>query len=126
MVTCTTRSAIEEHWRQFSRVMIDVLGIEEDHPIMIALKGESISTFNDLHILTSQGINTLTYTIYIEMYDGESAAISNSLVKGHKGWLKALLAFTRYYDIDMYEQIDNISLHELNKFHMGIYNLCNN
>ena len=83
-MACATRSAIEENWRQLSRVMIDVLGIEEDHPIMIALKGESISTFNDLHILTSQDINTLTYTTYIKMDDGEIAAISNNLVKGHK------------------------------------------
>ena len=99
-MACATRSAIEENWRQLSRVMIDVLGIEEDHPIMIALKGESISTFNDLHILTSQAIDTLTYTTYIEMDDGESAAISNNLVKVDKGWLKALLVFTRYYNID--------------------------
>ena len=34
------------------------------------------------------------------MDDGESAAISNNLVKVDKGWLKALLVFTRYYNID--------------------------
>ena len=88
-----------------------MLGLEEGHLIMLVLKRESISTFNDLHILTSRDIDTLTYTTYVEMDDDESVAISNSLVKRHKGWLKALLAFTRYYNIDTYEEIDNISLH---------------
>ena len=62
MATCTTRSVIKENHKQFDKVLIDMLGLEEDSPIILALKEEFILTFNDLHSLSTQEIDTLLYT----------------------------------------------------------------
>ena len=125
MASRTTRSVIEESRKQFDRILIDTLGLEEDSPIILALKEEFILTFNDLHTLTAQDIDTLSYTTDVEV-DKELTIVSNKLSKGHRGWIKALLAFMRYYDIDSYEEINNISMHDFDKFRMGIYIPSNN
>ena len=65
------------------------------------------------------------YTTNVEV-DEQHTTVTNELSKGHKGWIKALLAFMRYYNIDSHEEIDNISMHDFDKFRMGIYNPSNN
>ena len=115
MASRTTRSVIEESRKQFDRILIDTLGLEEDSPIILALKEEFILTFNDLHTLTAQDIDTLSYTTDVEV-DKELTTATKKLSKGHRGWIQALLAFMRYYKIDSHEEINNISMHDFHKF----------
>ena len=121
MATLITKSFIKESWKQFNCVLTQVLGLEQDHLIMLALREDLISTFNGLHLLSAQEIDTLIYRTYVEI-NGDSTEIINQLVKGHKGWIEALLAFMRYHNIDSNKDVENISVHEFNKFLMGTYN----
>ena len=120
-----TRSVIEENRRQFERILTSEFGLESNHPIILTLKEESVLTFEDLPLLSPDDIDGLSYTTYVEI-DGENAAITNDLVKGHKGWIKALIAFMRYYSLDTPEKMDTVSLEDFNKFRMGIYSPINN
>ena len=120
-----TRSIIEENIKQFERVLTEELGLEINHLIILTLKEESILTFDDLPLLSPDDIDGLTYTTYVEI-DGENAAITNEVVRGHKGWIKALIAFMRYHNIDTPEKTENILLQDFNKFRMEIYNPTNN
>ena len=101
------------------------LGLEINHSIILTLKEESVLTFEDLPLLSPDDIDGLSYTTYVEI-DGENAAITNNLVKGHKGWIKALISFMRYYSLDSPEKMEAISLQDFNKFRMGTYNPINN
>ena len=67
MATCTRRSVIEENRKQFDKVLVNTLRLEEDSPIILALKEEFILTFNDLHSLSTQEIDTLLYTTNVEV-----------------------------------------------------------
>ena len=125
MTTCATRSGIKENRRQFKRILTSELGLEINHPIILTLKEESVLMFEDLPLLSPDDIDGLLYTTYVES-DGENAAITNDLVKGHEGWIKALIAFMRYYSLDTQEKMETISLQDINKFRMGTYNPINN
>ena len=89
------RSVIKESKRLFEESLTNTLGLGIDHPILLALNGESISTFNDLPMLSHEDIDDLTYTTYIENEE-ENTANQNVLFKGHRGWIKALIAFICY------------------------------
>ena len=115
-----TRSVIEENRRLFEETLTITLGLTVDHPILLALSEESITTFNDLPMLSPEDIDDLSYTTYMEN-EGESTAIQNILSKGHKGWIKALIAFIRYHNIDSDEEIKLITLQEFNKFRLSKY-----
>ena len=110
-----TRSIIEENRKQFERIITEEFGLKINHPKILMLKEESVLTFDDLLLLSPADIDGLTFNTYVEI-DGENAAVSNELVKGHKGWIKALLAFMRYHNIDTPEKADSILLQEFNKF----------
>ena len=84
MATHTTRSVIKKNRKQFDKVLIYALGLEENSPIILALKEEFILTFNNLHSLTAQDIDTLSYTTNVEV-DEEHTTVTNELSKGHRG-----------------------------------------
>ena len=64
--------------------MIEKLCLNDEHPIMITLKQESVNSLQELLGL-EEYIDTLTYSIPIQSKDGEADTIQNDLPKGNKG-----------------------------------------
>ena len=94
--------------------MTNELGLKINHPIILTLKEESVLTVDNLPLLSPDDIDGLSYTTYIEI-DGKNAA-TNDLVKGHKGWIKSLIAFMRYYSLDTPGKMEAVSLQDFNTF----------
>ena len=120
-----TRSIIEEYWKHFERILTNELGLEINYPIILTLKEESVLTFDDLPLQSPDDIDGLSFTPYVEI-DGENTTITNDLVKRYNGWIIALIAYMRYYNLDTPEKMEGISLQEVNMFQMWTYNPINN
>ena len=116
-----TRSSIEESQRRFRSILTDIFGLDIQAPIYQAFSQEMIYTLSDLASLQDKDIDDMTYVTTIEI-EGQITTSANPLTKGNKGWIKALIAFIKYLDMDSEEDFENVDNNQFSTFRLSIYN----
>ena len=78
-----TRTTFAEQHERFKRLIVDILQIPEDSPIIQAFRNESISTINDILMLTDVDIDLLEYIKIDEEPPNNNQR--ETLSRGHRG-----------------------------------------
>ena len=64
----------------------------------------------------------MEYPITVEVDKGQVTTTTSKISKGNRGWIKALIAFVKYYHVRSEEEFKSASLGEFNTFRLNIYN----
>ena len=114
-----TRATINEQQIRFKKLLTEILFLPEDSPIIKAFEYESIDTINDVLMLADFDIDLLQY--HKDADDTESAE-KDTLSRGHRGWIKVLIAFIKYLDFETESQLEEVNLDIFNEYRFKIYN----
>ena len=115
-----TRTTIAEQQERFKKVIVDILQIPKDCPIIQAFDHESISTINNILMLNDVDIDPLEY-----IKNDEEMSDNNhreTLARGHRGWIRVLIAFIRYCDFETEKELEEITIDIFNNYRLKIYN----
>ena len=80
-----------------------------------------IFMLSDLATLQDKDIDDLSYKATSEI-KGQITTSSNSLSKGNKGWIRALISFIKYLNMNSEEDFENIDINQFNTYRLSIYN----
>ena len=117
-----TQSSIEESQRRFQNILTENLGLEVHSPIYLALLQELVQTLSDLATFSKKDFEELEYIVILEVDDDQITTTTSKVSKGNKGWIKALIAFIKYYHMQSKEEFESVTLGEFNTFRLNEYN----
>ena len=114
-----TRATINKQQARFKKLLIDVLFLPGDSPIIKAFEYESIETINDILMLADFDIDLLQFYKDVK---GSGTPEKDTLSRGHRGWIRVLIAFIKYLDFDTENQLEEIDIGIFNEYRFKIYN----
>ena len=125
MATRMTRSGTERLRNQFKRIMFEVLGLHEEHPIIKALEKERLDSMIEITSLIEY-VDTLDYYVSVPTEEGGMELRAQELSKAERGYLKILLSFMRYKEMSTYDDIESFEKREFDEYRTLIYDPTSN
>ena len=114
-----THTLIIEQQVRFKKLLVESLLLPSDSPIIQAFENKTIKTINDVLMLTHSDIDFLEYFKDDKSTDEHH---KQTLRLGHRGWIKALISFINYLDLEKEIDIENITYEMFNHYRFKIYN----